>query len=40
MMRIYRGTPRDRNNGTEEMIYKYTATVDSIRKDKIETRLK
>ena len=40
MKRIYRATPKDRNIGTEEMIYKYNATVDSIRKDKIEARLK
>ena len=37
---IYRGEPKGRNIETEQMIYRYTERVDSIRKDKIETRLK
>ena len=37
---IYRGEPKDKNIETEYMIYKDTERVDSIRKDKVETRLK
>ena len=40
MKTIYRGEPTDRNIETEKMIYKHTESVDSTRKDKIETRLK
>ena len=37
---IYRGEPKDRNIETEQIIYRHTERVDSIRKDKVETRLK
>ena len=40
MKTIYRGEPKDRNKETGQMIYKHTERVDSIRRDKIETRLK
>ena len=40
MKTIYREEPKDKNIETEEMIYKHTEKVDSIRKDKLETRLK
>ena len=40
MKTIYRGEPKDRNIETEQMIYKHTERVDSIRRDKVETRLK
>ena len=40
MKTIYRGEPKDRNIETEWMIYRHTERVDSIRKDKVETRLK
>ena len=36
----YREKPKDRNIEREWMIYKPTERVDSIRKDKVETRLK
>ena len=39
MKTIYRGEPKDINIETEQMIYRYTERVDSIRKDKVETRL-
>ena len=37
---IYRGEPKDRNIETEKMIYEHTERWDSIRKGKVETRLK
>ena len=37
---IHRGKPKDRTIELEQMIYKHTERVDSIRKDKVETRLK
>ena len=40
MKMIYRGEPKDRNIETEQMIYKHNERVDSIIKDKVETRLK
>ena len=40
MKTTYRGEPKDRNIETEQMIYKHTERVDSIRKGKVETRLK
>ena len=40
MKTIYRGKPKDRNIETEQMICRHTEKVDSIRKDKAETRLK
>ena len=40
MKTIYRGEPKDRNIETEQMIYRHTERVDSIRKDKVERRLK
>ena len=40
MKTIYRHEPKDRNIETEKMIYRHTERVDSIRKDKVETRLK
>ena len=40
MKTIYRGKPKDRNVESVQMIYKHTERVDSIRKDKVETRLK
>ena len=36
---IYRGETKDRNMKTEQMIYRHTEGGDSIRKDKVETRL-
>ena len=38
MKAVYRGEPKDRNIETEQMIYKHT--VDSIKKDKVDPRLK
>ena len=38
MKAIHRGELKDRNIETEQMIYRYTERVDSIRKDKVETR--
>ena len=40
MKTIYRHEPKDRNIETKKMIYRHTERVDSIRKDKVETRLK
>ena len=40
MKTIYGGEPKERNVETGWMIYKHTERVDSIRKDKVETRLK
>ena len=40
MKTIYRGEPKDINIETEQMIYRHTERVDSIRKDKVETRLR
>ena len=40
MKTICRGEPKDRNIETEQMIYRHNERVDSIKKDKIETRLK
>ena len=40
MKAVYRGEPKDRNIETEQMIYKHIESVDTIRKDKVETRLK
>ena len=37
---IYRGEPKEKNIETEQMICEHTERVDSIRKDKVETRLK
>ena len=37
---IYRGEPKDKTIDTEQMIYEQTERVDSIRKDKVEKRLK
>ena len=37
---IYRGEPKDRNIEREQMIYKHTESLGTIRKGKIETRLK
>ena len=37
---IYRGKPKDRNIETELMIYKRTEKLDSVRKDKVQTRLR
>ena len=39
MKTIYRGETKDRNMKTEQMIYRHTEGGDSIRKDKVETRL-
>ena len=40
MKTIYRAEPKDRNKETEQMIYRHTERVDSIRKYKVETKLK
>ena len=40
MKTIYSGEPKDRNIKVGQMIYRHTERVDSIRKDKVETRLK
>ena len=40
MKTIYGGEPKKRNVETGWMIFKHTEKVDSIRKDKVETRLK
>ena len=40
MKTIYGGEPKERNVETGWMIFKHTEKVDSIRKDKVETRLK
>ena len=40
MKTIYRGEPKDINKETEQMIYRHTEKVGSIRKDKVETKLK
>ena len=40
MKAIYRREPKDRNIETEQMLYRHTERVDSIRKDKVKTRLK
>ena len=36
----YRGEPKDRNIETEKIIYEHTERWDSIRKGKVEARLK
>ena len=40
MKTIYREEPKDINIESEQMIFRQTERVDSIRKDKVETRLK
>ena len=40
MKTIYIREPKHKNIKTKQMIYKTTERVDSIRKDKVETRLK
>ena len=40
MKTIYRGELKDRNIETDQMIYKHIETVDTIRKNKVEARLK
>ena len=40
MNTIYREEPKDRNIETEQMIYRHTKRVDSIKKDMVETNLK
>ena len=40
MKTIYRGEQKDRNIETEQLIYRHSEKVDSIRKDKVETGLK
>ena len=40
MKTIYTGEPKDINVEIEQMIFRHTERVDSIRKDKVETRLK
>ena len=40
MNTTYIREPKDKNIETEQMIYKNSGGVDSIRKDKVETRLK
>ena len=40
MNTTYIKEPKDKNIETEQMIYKNSEGVDSIRKDKVETRLK
>ena len=40
MKTIYWGEPKDRNIETEKTINRHTETMNSIRKEKVETRLK
>ena len=40
MKTIYRGEPKDRYIKTEQMIFRHNEREDSIRKDKVERRLK
>ena len=40
MKSIFGEEPKDRHLETESMIYRYIERVDSIRKDKVETRSK
>ena len=40
MKTIYGEEPKDRNIETEQMIYRNTKKVDSIKKDMVETNLK